>query len=116
VRILGEIAKWANEPEWSSTVAAIQLLNEPVLWKDYDYRLSQLKNFYRQAYDEIRKYNRGVVIAIHDAFIGYENWYYLRDDPHYYWIMLDTHLYQVFNKDWTNLSCDQHMNIPCEFR
>jgi len=84
-----------------------------VLWDDYDYRLDRLKRFTRDAYDEIRRKNPSIVVAVHDAFIGYENWYYLRDDPHYYWMMLDTHLYQVFNGDWTDLTCEEHMEIPC---
>lgn len=47
------------------------------------------------AYHEVRKHNDIAVIAIHDAFIDLSNWYYFRDMPEYYWVMLDTHLYQV---------------------
>jgi len=53
------------------------------------------------------------VVAVHDAFIDLSNWYYLRDDPHYWWIMLDTHLYQVFTPEWANLSCQEHARLPC---
>jgi len=98
--VIGQIAAWANAPEWRQTVSIIQLLNEPVLWDDYDYRLQRLKDYYRMAYDEVRKFNDIAVVAVHDAFIDAHNWYYLRDDPHYFWVMLDTHLYQVFGDGW----------------
>jgi glucan 1,3-beta-glucosidase len=115
VNVLGRIAQWANAPEWRDTVSLIQVLNEPVLWDDYNYRLQRLKDFTRSAYDEIRRHNDIVVIAVHDAFIDLTNWYYLRDDPHYFWVMLDTHLYQVFGDGWRDMSCDQHNYHPCSY-
>jgi aryl-phospho-beta-D-glucosidase BglC (GH1 family) len=98
VKVVGKIAKWANASEWRNTVSIIQLLNEPILWNDYNYRLGRLKDYYGMAYHEVRKYNDIAVVAVHDAFIDATNWYYLRDDPQYYWVMLDTHLYQVIIK------------------
>jgi len=113
VSVLGQIARFANAPEWREVISIIQLINEPVLWDDYDYRLQRLKDFTRQAYDEIRKYNDIAVIAVHDAFISLDNWYYLRDDEHYYWVMLDTHIYQVFTPEWQDLPCEDHYYLPC---
>lgn len=92
---MGQIAQWANLPEWNETVTIIQLLNEPTLWDDYDYRFMRLKEYYDKAYKEIRKYNDMVVISIHDAFIDYSNWYYFGENPEYKRVMLDAHLYQV---------------------
>jgi len=114
--VLRRAAEIANAAEWRDTITIIQLLNEPVIWDDYNYRLSRLREFYRMAYDAIRGVNSEIVIAIHDAFIGYDNWYYLRDDPHYYWVMLDTHLYQVFGDGWGGMSCSQHTSHPCSYR
>lgn len=55
-------------------------------------------------------------MAVHDAFIDLNNWYYLRDDPHYFWVMLDTHLYQVFGSDgWGDMTCGEHANYPCTY-
>lgn len=51
--VIGQIAQWANATEWRNTVSIIQLLNEPVLWDDYNYRLQRLKDYYRMAYDEV---------------------------------------------------------------
>jgi len=113
--VIGQIARWANATEWRQTVSIIQLLNEPVLWDDYNYRLQRLKDYYRMAYDEVRRYNDIAVVAVHDAFIDLNNWYYLRDDPHYFWVMLDTHLYQVFGDGWGDMSCGQHANYPCTY-
>jgi glucan 1,3-beta-glucosidase len=114
-RVLGEIAKRVNTDEWRSTVTIIQLLNEPVLWDDYNYRLDRLKQFYRQAYDAVRAQNTDIVVAVHDAFIGHENWYYLREDTHYFWVMLDAHYYQVFGDEWGGMTCDQHAYSACRF-
>jgi glucan 1,3-beta-glucosidase len=115
VRVIGQIAQWANSTEWRDTVSIIQLLNEPILWDDYDYRLGRLKDYYGQAYHELRKYNDIAVVAVHDAFIDLNNWYYFRDDPQYFWVMLDTHLYQVFSPDMNDWTCDQHYRHPCSY-
>lgn len=64
---------------------------------------------------QIRRQNDAVVIAVHDAFIDWRNWYYLRDDPHYYWVMLDAHLYQCFGDQWGKMSCDDHDYHACSY-
>ncbi|CAG7726447.1 unnamed protein product [Allacma fusca] len=114
-RVLGQVAKIFNASEWRNTVTIIQLLNEPVLWDDYNYRLDRLKQFYRMSYDEVRKNNDIAVVAVHDAFISSDNWYYLRDDPHYFWVMLDIHYYQVFTPEWSDYTCEQHWALPCRY-
>lgn len=43
----------------------------------------------------MRKYNNEVVVAVSDAFIGAENWYYFSELPEYHSVMLDIHMYQV---------------------
>lgn len=112
VKVLREMAKWANSAKWRDTVTIIQLLNEPKLWgKDYNMRLNKLKEFYRTAYDEIRKVNPNIWIAVHDAFIGSENWKYLGEDQYYRRMILDQHLYQGkykhshINTKKRNLNC-----------
>jgi len=114
-RVMGKVAEVFNAAEWRDTVTIIQLLNEPVLWDDYNYRLDRLKQYYRMAYDEVRKYNDIAVVAVHDAFISSNNWYYLREDDHYFWVMLDIHYYQVFTPEWNNWSCEQHHAHPCAY-
>lgn len=97
-------------------MSIIQLLNEPVLWDDYNYRLDRLKQYYRMSYDAVREVNDIAVVAVHDAFIDLTNWYYFRDDSHYYWVMLDTHLYQVFGDEYQGLTCQQHAELSCRYR
>jgi len=116
INVLTEAARIVNAAEWRDTVTIIQLLNEPVIWDDYNNRLNILKDFYRRAYDSIRAVNSAIIIAVHDAFIGYDNWYYLRDDSHYRDVMLDTHLYQVFGGGWDQISCTVHTNHACNYR
>jgi len=114
-RVMGEVAKVFAAEEWRYTVTIIQLLNEPILWDDYDYRLMRLKQYYRQAYDEVRRNNDVAVVAVHDAFISSDNWYYLREDTHYFWMMLDIHYYQVFTPEWSDYTCEQHAALPCRY-
>jgi glucan 1,3-beta-glucosidase len=116
VNVLRRAAQQFATAEWRDTVTIIQLLNEPVIWDDYNYRLGRLRQFYLNAYDAIRSVNPEIVIAVHDAFIGYENWYYLRDEQHYHLMMLDTHLYQVFGDGWGSITCTQHTNHACNYR
>jgi len=115
VGVIGQIARWSAAPEWRDTVSIIQLLNEPVLWDNYDYRLNRLKDYYGLAYHEVRRYNDIAVVAVHDAFIDHSNWFYFRDLPEYYWVMLDTHLYQVFGDQWGSMTCAQHHQYPCTY-
>jgi len=114
--VVRQIARWANASEWRNTVSIIQTLNEPILWEDYNYRLDRLKQYYRMSYDAVREVNDLAVVAVHDAFIDLNNWYYFRDDPHYWWVMLDTHLYQVFGDEYQGLTCEQHEAIACRYR
>lgn len=101
---MGEIGLWSSLPEWKDTVTIIQLINEPTLWDDYNVRLGLLKDYYGLAYHEIRKYNPDVVVAVADAFIGAENWYYFGELPEYHSVMLDIHMYQVGQNFPFNLS------------
>lgn len=94
--MIGRIANWSSSIEWKDTVTIIQLINEPTLWDAYDFRLGRLKDYYGLAYHEVRKYNPEVVVAVSDAFIGAENWYYFSELPEYHSVMLDIHIYQVW--------------------
>lgn len=115
--VVRQMTRWANTPEWNETVTIIELLNEPILWgDDYNYRLDRLKQYYRMAYDAVRQEGSSAVVAVHDAFIDLNNWYYLRDDSHYWWVMLDTHLYQVFGDEFKNLTCEEHEKVACRYR
>lgn len=117
VTVIGKIAQFSSSPEWKDTVTVIQLLNEPILWGDqYQHRLNRLKDYYESAYHEVRKHNNMAIVAVHDAFIDHSNWYYFKDlSDEYYWVMLDTHLYQVFGDQWKSKSCDDHHYHPCSY-
>jgi len=56
VKVVGQIAMFANSTQWRNTISIIQILNEPILWQDYNYRLKRLKDYYRRAYDEVRRH------------------------------------------------------------
>jgi len=83
-------------------VSIIQILNEPVLWDDYDYRLGRLKQYFRMAYDAVREVNDLAVVAVHDAFIDLSNWYYFRDDDHYWYAITSLSFTSLLLKHFVN--------------
>jgi glucan 1,3-beta-glucosidase len=92
VRVLAAFAeKYGNHP----ALFGIELLNEP----SNQIQVEILKNFYLEAYSEIRKYAwPKVAIVFHDSFRAMA-WQNFMKGPDYSNVIIDTHLYQLFNED-----------------
>lgn len=92
VRILGAFAqKYGNHP----ALYGIELLNEPI----WDIPIDTLKAFYQDSYAQIRKYAKSnVAVIIHDSFRAMA-WQNFMKEPDYSNVIIDTHLYQSFNKE-----------------
>ena len=92
VRILGTFAeKYGKHP----ALYGIEMLNEP----HWDIPIAILKEFYENAYSEIRKHT-GVEVAVvfHDSFRAMA-WQDFMKPPKYSNVIIDTHLYQSFSHD-----------------
>ncbi len=83
----------------------IELLNEP----RPEVPLDILKQFYQDAYTRIRKHaSPNVAIVIHDSFRPLV-WTDFMQEPSYTNVILDTHLYQCFDKDSKSRSALQQL-------
>ena len=96
ITVLGMISeRWSNEPN----VWGIELMNEP----HWSLSRDTLTSFYRNAYDEIRKYSDSVNIVICSLY-GPHDWTGgVLPEPQYRNVVLDIHLYTV----WSGFTTEQ---------
>jgi glucan 1,3-beta-glucosidase len=92
VRVLASFAqKYGKHP----ALFGIEMLNEP----SDQIPVETLKGFYVDAYSQIRKYaGPEVAIVFHDSFRAMA-WQNFMKGPDYSNVIIDTHLYQLFNED-----------------
>ena len=97
IRILGAFAqKYGKHP----ALYGIELLNEP----HWNIPIDILKEFYQNAYSEIRKHTgMEVAVVFHDSFRAMA-WQNFMKQPQYSNVIIDTHLYQSFGQE------DAHRN------
>lgn len=91
VKVLGFIAKTLVQHD---SVFALEVLNEPHFNMDLDI----IKNFYVDAYAEIRKYTQKMIV-FHDAFRpNHESWLTFLTQENFKNIAFDLHLYHCFEE------------------
>lgn len=83
---------------------SIQLLNEPHFNTD----LEIIKDFYIRAYHRLRKIIPTTYIVMHDAF-RLQSWKEFFIDNKFTNVILDTHMYQVFDDFVQKLSLEEHI-------
>jgi glucan 1,3-beta-glucosidase len=102
VRVLASFAqKYGKHP----ALFGIELLNEP----SDQIPVETLKDFYQEAYSEIRKYaGPEVAVIFHDSFRAMA-WQNFMKGPDYANVIIDTHLYQLFNQDDSRRSAPEQI-------
>jgi glucan 1,3-beta-glucosidase len=102
VRILGAFAqRYGKHP----ALYGIELLNEPI-WK---IPIATLKEFYENAYSEIRKHaGMEVAVIFHDSFRAMA-WQNFMKQPQYSNVIIDTHLYQSFGEEDAQRSAQEQL-------
>lgn len=107
VRVLESFAqKYGNHP----ALYGIELLNEP----RRDVPLDILQQFYRDSYARMRKFlSPDVAIVIHDSFRPL-SWGNFMQQPAYSNVILDTHLYQCFDKEAKSRSAFQQLTFALD--
>ena len=92
VRILAAFAqKYGKHP----ALYGIELLNEP----STTIPVETLKDFYRDAYAQIRRYaGPEIAVVFHDSFRAMA-WQNFMKEPEYSNVIIDTHLYQCFGDE-----------------
>ena len=95
----------------TDVVTAIELLNEP-LGTSLD--LDGVKSFYESGYKQVHKNSNDFGTCIHDAFQDIQSFWNGFMTSGYNNILLDTHLYQIFNQDQVSLSPSDHNSAACD--
>jgi glucan 1,3-beta-glucosidase len=92
IRVLGAFAqRYGKHP----ALYGIEVLNEPI----WTIPIATLKEFYQNAYSEIRKHTgTEVAVVIHDSFRAMA-WQNFMKQPQYSNVIIDTHLYQSFGQE-----------------
>lgn len=100
------------QPEMQDVVVGIQPLNEPWLVNGLD--LNQVKQFYRDAYENLRR-KTDTPFILHDGFVGFEwmNGFLTPADNGAYGIVVDHHEYQVFSPGELAMSPTDHAYVAC---
>ncbi|KAI0232938.1 hypothetical protein L0F63_004085, partial [Massospora cicadina] len=110
LHVIHTLSAHFSNPEFGGIVKAIQLLNEPAGWS---LDRGTLQQFYSDGYDRVRGNSKDMVVTVHDAFAPLAQWEYLRNDYHQR-VMLDTHIYQVFDYGLVAMSKQDHLLQPCK--
>ncbi|KAJ2163832.1 glucan exo-1,3-beta-glucosidase, partial [Coemansia sp. RSA 518] len=93
--------------DWEDAVYGIQILNEPSRWK---WPVSDILEFYNEAYDIVRSMTNDVYFVIHDTFLGPNEWSTLVSSN---WTnaLMDTHIYQMFDNYIITLNETAHIDM-----
>lgn len=102
------ISKIRDDHASHPAVASIQLLNEP-MGSSVD--MNTVRQFYMDGWGALK--DSGVAISFHDAFQGVTGWNDFGDGMWY--LLLDTHHYEIFDSSQVSLSIDDHVKTACDF-
>lgn len=109
--VIGQLASKAQS-DYSDVVGIIQFLNEPLTTGGLD--LGYVQQYYRDAYGHARTDSGSqAAMMIHDGFQSLSTWNGFMPPPNYQNVLLDTHIYTVFNEDQIQLSKQDRMNQLC---
>lgn len=100
------VDKLAHRYANSDQLWGIELLNEP----SREIPRKTLELYYRRAYDAVREScDERVAVVICELYRPIAEWEHLLNDPLIKNMLIDVHLYQVFNPKDKNLTLDQHI-------
>lgn len=105
-------SRYVNDAD---VVAAIELLNEPFVARGV--QLDPLKQFYYDGWGRIRQYSHDTTVVIHDGFLDpVSAWNgFMNAASGVWYVMLDTHHYEIFDSGQLQISTDQHIQAACSF-
>ncbi|KAF5323381.1 hypothetical protein D9611_005596 [Ephemerocybe angulata] len=112
------ITKIASQfKDMSGVIPAIAALNEPAGWYGTA-MMNVVKQFWHDSYGNIRYPYGGdrtsnTVVIISDAFQPASYWRGFMPAPRWEGVILDTHIYQVFDNSLVRWSEDQHIKAAC---
>jgi len=101
-----------SQPEYNGVVVAIELVNEPAGYYS-EALLDVTRQYYADTYSIVRN-DGSLVVVIHDAYQSYSYWSgFLTDANGGSWVLMDTHVYQVFNNYQLSQSWEAMIESAC---
>ncbi|CAG8671851.1 13053_t:CDS:2, partial [Ambispora leptoticha] len=97
-----------NTVAYQNSITAINILNEPTSWGGNNISITQ--EFYKEAYEIVRRYHPNALVVMHDSFLPLSFWKGFMQEPPYKGVVLDTHVYLVFNRTILALSEQDKLN------
>lgn len=110
--VLKTIQSKYGDGQYDDVVAAIELLNEPLIGK---VDLGTTKQFFRDGYGNQRQYSQSRVVMIQDGFQppSSYNGFLTPQDNNAQYVVLDHHEYQCFTNELVALQPWQHRQQVC---
>lgn len=114
------LAKKFTTSQYADTVVAIELLNEPLSVISND-ALTFLKKFYKDTYSTVRNAlssssSTSAAVMISDGFQALTTWPSVFTSPKHKNIVLDTHIYSVFDTTVIRYTHKQRLQFYCDKR
>ncbi|KXG47045.1 Glycoside hydrolase, superfamily [Penicillium griseofulvum] len=104
-------ARYQNDGD---VVTAIEALNEPSIPGG----VSQdgLRQYYYDSWGRIRQSSDNTTLVLHDGFVPTESWNgFMSQSTGVWYVMMDTHHYEVFDNGILTLDTASHVNNVCSF-
>ncbi|OJJ47683.1 hypothetical protein ASPZODRAFT_141258 [Penicilliopsis zonata CBS 506.65] len=98
----------------TDVVVAIEALNEPMIPSGVNQ--DQLKQYYYDVWGTVRDSNHDTAVVLHDGFLAVDSWNgFMNEASGVWYVMMDTHHYEVFDNGLLAMSIDDHVNTACQF-
>jgi glucan 1,3-beta-glucosidase len=104
-------ARYAGDGD---VVTAIEAVNEPNIPGGVNQ--DGLKQFYYDSWGVLRESSQDTTIVLHDGFVPTESWNgFMSADSGVWFVMMDTHHYEVFDSGLLAMDVNSHVNNVCSF-
>ncbi|KAJ5122029.1 Exo-beta-1-3-glucanase (Exg1) [Penicillium atrosanguineum] len=98
----------------ADVVTAVEALNEPSIPGGVSE--DGLKQYYYDSWGAARKASQDTTVVLHDGFMPTESWNgFMSESTGVWYVMMDTHHYEVFDHGLLALDTDSHVSTACGF-
>ncbi|RQM08354.1 hypothetical protein DH86_00002601 [Scytalidium sp. 3C] len=96
----------------TDVVTAIELVNEPANW---GLNMDEVKQYYNDGYGAVRSVTGSSAVVIHDAFENIQSYWngFMNQASGDSFVILDTHIYQIFSDSQVSMSPCDHISTAC---
>ncbi|KAI9307082.1 glycoside hydrolase superfamily [Cunninghamella echinulata] len=113
--IIKELVDYFSQPEWAPVTPLFGVLNEPAIYRLDTKRVQQ---WYAKSYDTLRNHpanasNPTPWLTYHEGFLGLSSWDDFFNPATYKRVILETHMYLIFDQGLVSKPKDEQANFPC---